>query len=128
MIDLKNELEVCSFCAEFNYHAMEEIRLLTQKTYARAIQEFANKESRDELKKHVSASHKLLECYGEIFVADLIKDKTMVYDYNMSMSQLYLISSILSLHKELADRLGVEVSENYNKLLHWELPEEEGKG
>ena len=124
MIDLKNELEVCSFCADFNYHAMKEIRLLTQKTYVRALQEFSkDKESRDELKKHVSASHKLLDCYGEIFVADLIKDETKIYDYNMSMAQLYLISSILSLHKELADRLGIEVSENYNKLLHWELPE-----
>ena len=80
MIDLKNEMEVFLFCANFNNCAMEEICLLTQKTYARAIQEFAYKESRDKLKKHVSASHKLLESYGEIFVADLIKDETKMYD------------------------------------------------
>ena len=123
MIDLKNELDVSLFCADFNYHAMNEIHLLTKKIYIRAMQESANKESRDELKKHISSSNKLLKCYGEIFV----KDGNEIYNYNMSMVQLYLISSVLSLHKELADKLSIEVSENYNKLLHWELPEKEGE-
>ena len=142
MIDLKNELAVAQFCSEFGHKAMHEIRIITEQLNAKLNDINENPDSYDKeiLDYLFSNQCKIISEMRLILITqDLNINNNFVpvlrplnlftqtvdnnyKGYNLSMADVYLISSVLSLNKELADRLGIEVSENYLKLMRWELP------
>lgn len=137
LLNLKDELAVARFCARFDYKAVQEITIIADQIDDKLDDISENPDSYDkEIVDYISSNQCKIISEMRVtlitqalninnnFAPNLFTATANNYKgYNLSMVDLYLVSSLLSLNKELADRLGIEVSENYLKLMRWELPD-----